>query len=104
MCVPGTGVTTFDGGSVPSGIYTINHRRMANRRMLSKSVTDSSSFLMMPLSCQALYMHLNQHADDDGYCEYFGVMRMCGANADDLSVLRAKSFVEIFDDKCAMVS
>lgn len=51
------------------------------------------------MSCQALYMHLNQHADDDGFCEYFGIMRMCGANADDLSVLRAKNFVRIFDDK-----
>lgn len=67
--------------------------------MLSKTITDSSSFLMMPLSSQALYMHLNQHADDDGYCEYFGIMRMCGANADDLSLLRVKNFVQVFDEK-----
>ena len=72
---------------------------MANRRMLSKSITDSSSFLMMGMGSQALYMHLNQHADDDGYCEYFGILRMCGANADDLNVLKAKQFVQVFNDK-----
>lgn len=72
---------------------------MANRRMLSKTITDSSAFLQMPLSSQALYLHLNQHADDDGYCEFFGVMRMCGANIDDMKVLEIKSFVEVFDDR-----
>lgn len=67
--------------------------------MLSKTITDSSAFLMMPLSSQALYMHLNQHADDDGYCEFFGVMRMCGANADDLKVLSARNLIQLFDDR-----
>lgn len=71
---------------------------MAARRMLSKSVTNSSKFLMMPLSSQALYMHLNQNSDDDGYCEYFGVVRMCGAQPDDLKVLAVKGFVIVFDD------
>lgn len=52
----------------------------------------------MPLTAQALYFHLGMHADDDGYCEYFGVVRMSGANTDDLKILAVKNFVEVFDD------
>lgn len=43
-------------------------------------------------------------ADDDGFCEYFGIMRMTGANPDDLQVLSAKGFVKVFDDKLLLVS
>ena len=39
---------------------------MAERRMFSKSVIWCDMFLEMPLSSQALYMHLNMSAADDG--------------------------------------
>lgn len=77
---------------------------MAQRRMLSKKVTNSSRFVMMPPSCQSLYLHLVMNADDDGYCEYYSVMGMCRANADDLKVLGAKGFVRIFDDMVLIVT
>ena len=66
---------------------------MASRRMFSRRITDSSRFVRMPLSAQALYFHLGQHADDDGVVEAYPVMRMIGANEDDLRMLILKEFV-----------
>ena len=40
---------------------------MAERRMISKKITDTDVFLEMPLSTQALYFHFIQNADDDGF-------------------------------------
>lgn len=76
---------------------------MAQRRMFSKSITNSSQFLMMPQSSQNLYFHLGMNADDDGFCEHFSIMRMTDSKPDDLKVLQAKNFVTIFDDKVLVV-
>ena len=76
---------------------------MANRRMFSKTITSSSSFLMMPSSSQNLYFQLGMNADDDGYCEHFTIMRMIEAKPDDLKILAAKGFVKIFDDKVLVI-
>jgi len=76
---------------------------MAQRRMFSKTITNSSQFLMMPESSQNLYFHLGMNADDDGFVEHFGVMRMTGAKPDDLKILALKKFVGIFDDKVLVV-
>lgn len=76
---------------------------MAQRRMFSKSITNSSSFLMMPQSSQNLYFHLGMNADDDGFCEHFAIMRMTESKPDDLKVLRARSFVKVFDDKVLVI-
>ena len=40
---------------------------MAEKRMFSKQIIDSDTFLEMPLSTQALYFHLSMRADDDGF-------------------------------------
>jgi hypothetical protein len=72
--------------------------------MFSKSITNSSQFLMMPQSSQNLYFHLGMNADDDGFCEHFGIMRMTDSKPDDLKVLQAKSFVQIFDDKVLVIT
>ena len=70
---------------------------MAERRMLSKSVIQSDVFLEMPLSSQALYMHLNVCADDDGFVSNpKTILRMTGAGEDDLKLLIAKGFVIVF--------
>lgn len=66
---------------------------MASRRMFSRRITDSSRFVRMPLSAQALYFHLGQHADDDGVVESYPVMKMIGANEDDLRILILKEFI-----------
>lgn len=76
---------------------------MAQRRMFSKSITNSSQFLMMPQSSQNLYFHLGMNADDDGFCEHFSIMRMTDSKPDDLKILQAKSFVNVFDDKVLVV-
>ena len=76
---------------------------MANRRMFSKTITNSSQFLMMPQSSQNLYFHLGMNADDDGFCEHFTIMRMTESKPDDLKVLNAKGFIKVFDDKVLVI-
>ena len=78
-------------------------KHMANRRMFSKTITSSSKFLMMPNSAQNLYFHLGMNADDDGFCEHFSIMRMTESKPDDLKILQAKGFVNIFDDKVLVI-
>lgn len=76
---------------------------MAQRRMFSKTITNSSQFLMMPQSSQNLYFHLGMNADDDWFCEHFAIMRMTDSKPDDLKILQAKWFVNIFDDKVLVI-
>lgn len=71
---------------------------MAERRMFTKTVIDSDAFLDMPLSSQALYFHLSMRADDDGFVNNQNkIVRMIGANPNDLDILVAKRFVLTFD-------
>lgn len=71
---------------------------MAKRRMFSQQITESDSFLDMPLSAQALYFHLGMSADDDGFVNSpRRVQRVIGANDDDLKLLIAKKFVIAFE-------
>lgn len=71
---------------------------MAKRRMFSQQITESDSFLDMPLSTQALYFHLSLNADDDGFVNSpKRVQRVIGANDDDLKLLIAKKFVIAFE-------
>lgn len=71
---------------------------MADRRMLTKKITESDAFLDLPLSAQALYMHLMMSADDDGFVNNpKKIQRMCGASEDDFRLLLLKSFVISFE-------
>lgn len=69
---------------------------MANRRMFSKSIVENDVFLDMPLTTQALYLHLNMNADDDGFVSPKRIMRMIGAGDDDLKLLVAKRYILMF--------
>ena len=71
---------------------------MAERRMFSRRIIESARFLRMPISAQALYFHLGMQADDDGIVESFKVLRMIGANEDDLRVLVGKGFAIILNE------
>ena len=71
---------------------------MAERRMFSRRVIESARFLRMPVSAQALYFHLGMQADDDGVVESYKVLRMIGANEDDLRVLVAKGFAVVLNE------
>ena len=67
---------------------------MAERRMFTKKVIESDDFLDMPLSAQALYLHLNMAADDDGFVNNSKmIQRMTGATADDYQILLEKNFL-----------
>ena len=71
---------------------------MAQRRMFSKTITNSDSFLEMPDSSQNLYFHLSMNADDDGFIDNWkSIMRMTGHKEDDLKVLIAKQYIIPFD-------
>lgn len=71
---------------------------MAKRRMFSQQITDSDSFMEMPLSAQALYFHLGMTADDDGFVNNpKRIQRVIGANEDDLKLLIAKKFIIAFE-------
>ena len=72
---------------------------MAKKRMFSLSVLDTDAFLDLPLSAQALYFHLNLHADDDGFIgNPKRVANNIGASLDDLRLLVLKRFVIAFED------
>lgn len=67
---------------------------MAERRMMSKSIIKSDTFLDMPATTQNLYFHMLLDADDDGFINApKSIMRMIGAKDDDMKVLAAKQFV-----------
>lgn len=71
---------------------------MADRRMISKKITDTDAFLEMPLSTQCLYFHLIQNADDDGFVGNPNtICRKIGANKNDLDLLIVKKFIIPFE-------
>ena len=71
---------------------------MAERRMFTKRITESDSFLDMPSSTQMLYFHFSMNADDDGFVNNpKKIQKMCGASDDDFKLLIAKSFIILFD-------
>lgn len=77
---------------------------MAERRMFAKSITESDAFLEMPLSTQALYLHLNMNADDDGFVSSpKRITRMINASEDDLKLLLAKRFVLGFNSGIVVI-
>ena len=77
---------------------------MAKRRMFSQQITESDSFLDMPLSSQALYFHLGMSADDDGFVNNpKRIQRVIGANEDDLKLLIAKKFIIPFESGIVVI-
>ena len=44
------------------------------------------------------------NADDDGFCEHFTIMRMTDSKPDDLKILQAKCFINVFDDKVLVIT
>ena len=77
---------------------------MAERRMFSKIVIDSDTFLDMPLSAQALYFHLSMRADDDGFVSSpKRIQTYVGASTDDLKILLAKHFLIPFESGVVVI-
>lgn len=77
---------------------------MAERRMISKKITDTDAFLDMPLSSQALYFHFIQNADDDGFvASPNSILRKIGANRNDYDVLVGKKFIIQFENGICVI-
>lgn len=77
---------------------------MAEKRMYAKSIVKSDMFLDMPLSSQALYFHLGMEADDDGFINNPKmIMRVIGANQNDLDLLVVKKFVLPFESGIVVI-
>lgn len=71
---------------------------MAERRMYTKKITDSDAFIELSSAAQALYFHLNQGADDDGFNNQIQLaMLKAHASIDDLKVLLMKNFIIRFE-------
>lgn len=71
---------------------------MPEKRMMSKKIVDSDPFLEMPLSAQALYLHLLVRADDDGFVNNpKKIIRCIGASQEDFNVLVEKRFILCFE-------
>lgn len=71
---------------------------MGERRMLTTKVTDADVFVSMPSSAQALYLHLNMGADDDGFNNQVQLaMFKAHASIDDVKLLLAKRFILQFE-------
>ena len=72
---------------------------MAERRMLTKKITDADEFISLPSSTQALYLHLTMSADDDGFNNQVQMaIFKAHASVDDLRLLLAKRFIIQFDN------
>ena len=65
---------------------------MAQRRMFSPDIVCSDAFFEMPNSSRELYFQLGMKADDDGFVNPRGIMRLTGASEDDLKMLFHKRF------------
>ncbi len=71
---------------------------MAERRMFTKKVTNDDEFISLPSSAQALYFHLNQEGDDDGFNKQVQTaLFKAHASVDDLKILMLKNFVIRFE-------
>ena len=67
--------------------------------MYSKEITDSDPFIELSSAAQALYFHLNQGADDDGFNNQVQLaMWKAHASIDDLKVLMAKNYILRFEN------
>ena len=71
---------------------------MAQRRMISKSVVENDRFYDLPLSAQALYIHLVANADDDGFIESpKRITVFATGDIDDLKILVEKGYLIHFE-------
>lgn len=72
---------------------------MAERRMLTKKVTDDDNFMSLSSSAQALYLHLSMNADDDGFCNQVSIsMFKAHASVQDLQALLEKRYIYQFEN------
>ena len=77
---------------------------MARKRMFDLGILDTDLFLEMPQSTQNLYFHLGMRADDDGFVSNpKKIIRIIGANEDDLKILFSKEFIIPFESGIVVI-
>lgn len=78
---------------------------MARKRMFDMEIVDTDLFLDMPQSSQNLYFHLGMRADDDGFVSNpKKIIKIIGANDDDLKLLFLKKFVIPFESGVCVIT
>ena len=78
---------------------------MAVKRMFSIDVTETDSFLEMPLTAQALYFHLGMRGDDDGFVSNpRSIMRVAGCSEGDLTILAEAGYIISFRSGVIVIS
>ena len=78
---------------------------MANKRMFCVDVTETDSFLEMPLTAQALYFHLGMRGDDDGFVSNpRSIMRVAGCSECDLAILAEAGYIISFRSGVIVIS
>lgn len=78
---------------------------MARKRMFDMEIVDTDLFLDMPQSSQNLYFHLGMRADDDGFVSNpKKIIKIIGANEDDLKLLFLKKFVIPFESGVCVIT
>ncbi len=88
----------------PCGNIMEGRITLAERRMLSKSVVETDRFRDLPLAAQALYLHLNMEADDDGFlCSARSTARSVGAGREELEALVSAGFLLCFDSGVVLI-
>ena len=71
---------------------------MAEKRMLTRKITENDNFVKLPATAQALYLHLTLSADDDGFCNQIETaMFRAHAKPKDLQALIDKRYLLQFD-------
>ncbi len=77
---------------------------MAERRMFAKSIVLSDAFLSMPLTAQALYLHLNMNADDDGFVNSpKSIVKSVRGRKADLPLLEDNDFIIRFESGIVLI-
>lgn len=72
---------------------------MAEKRMLTRKVTDDDLFVGLSASAQALYLHLSMAADDDGFCKQISTcMFRAHASISDLEALLSNRYIYQFEN------
>ena len=72
---------------------------MAEKRMLTRKVTDDDLFVGLSASAQALYLHLSMAADDDGFCKQVSTcMFRAHASISDLEALLSNRYIYQFEN------
>lgn len=78
---------------------------MGNKRMFSKAIISTDSFLEMPLTSQALYFHMGMETDDEGFvASPRRIQRSVGAADDDFKLLITKGYIIPFESGVIVVT